>query len=316
VATDGSQIDLDRYSLAPCYLINVGSAVLAYGRSPEASLTCRARLYFADDDLFSNQGDGRVAVQGSLLDLHRTLAEQERALELMRALRGGPGDAPLLVLVDGTLVLWRFSGRDGERAAPIAGRYLAGLRAFQQAGVPVCSYVSHPSAREILRLLAVAGAACSPASPAGPSRPRLTKNALRELSALHDRLLFDRLPPGARSALCASGVPSGDPALGEEGDDQRVHFFYLNVGQEIGRVEVPAWVATTPPLLDLVHALVVEQCRLGWGCPVALSEAHEQAVIRGGEREAFLRMVSSALNDQDVAATLSLKRLSRNRRAV
>jgi hypothetical protein len=304
VGTDGSQIDLDRHGLAPCFLINVGSAVITYGRDPAASLTSQAHLYFADADQFVNQNDGRVAVQGSLLDLQRTLAEQQRALSLVRRQQDTGADDPFLVIADGTLILWKFSGREGERAAPIVAAYVDGLRAFQSAGVPVCSYVSRPAARDVMHLLSAAAEVSAP--------PWLRRADLHDMALLHDRLLFEDLPAGARSALFASQAP----ALDQDEADQRIHFFYLNVGAEIGRVEVPGWVAHQPDLLDLVHALVARQCHLGWGYPIVLSEAHEQAVIRGGEREAFVRMVSSALNDRGLAASLSLKRLSKNRRAV
>ncbi|GAC1396533.1 MAG: DNA double-strand break repair nuclease NurA [Chloroflexota bacterium] len=306
VGTDGSQIDLDRHGLAPCYLINVGSAVVAYGAQPAASLTSHARLHYADDDGGSPEGEARIAVQGSMLDLHRTLAEQQRALELARGVAAREAAGPLLVLMDGTLVVWRFSGRGAERAAPIMESYLAGLRAFQRAGIPLCSYVSRPAARDLVTLLSLAG----PRMAGGNSGAHDTPYAA--LRVLQDRLLFDDLPPGTRSSLCASTAPG----LEDGSDEQRIHFFYLNVGSEVGRVEVPGWVAADPRLLDLVHTLVVDQCRLGWGYPVVLSEAHEQAVVRGGEREAFLRMVSTALNDHGLAASLSLKRLSKNRRAV
>ena len=57
-------------------------------------------------------------------------------------------------------------------------------------------------------------------------------------------------------------------------------------------MEVPDWVAADEALLGLVHSLVVEQCRLGPGYPVALKEGARtggsdgsgQAVFRGTGR--------------------------------
>jgi NurA-like 5'-3' nuclease len=100
------------------------------------------------------------------------------------------------------------------------------------------------------------------------------------------------------------------------GAEAAIEFVYLNVGDEVARVEVPAWVGDNPALLDLVHATVVDGCARGWGYPPALSEAHEQAVIRGSEREAFLRMAMEALNVEGQPAMVSAKGLSKNRRAV
>jgi NurA-like 5'-3' nuclease len=117
---------------------------------------------------------------------------------------------------------------------------------------------------------------------------------------------------GERSARFASR----SPVLRHYSAGARVQFVYLNVGDEVARVEVPAWVGDDPALLDLVHATIVDGCARGWGYPPALAEAHEQAVIRGGEREAFLRMVMEALNVEGQPAVVSAKGLSKNRRAV
>ena len=45
-----------------------------------------------------------------------------------------------------------------------------------------------------------------------------------------------------------------------------------------------------PELLVLGHAILVKQCELGFGYPVAVSEVPEQAVITGHNRAEFLKM--------------------------
>ena len=52
---------------------------------------------------------------------------------------------------------------------------------------------------------------------------------------------------------------------------------------------MPDWLADDPELLAVGHAMLVQQCQLGLGYPVAISEAHEQAVITGHNREEFRR---------------------------
>jgi hypothetical protein len=49
---------------------------------------------------------------------------------------------------------------------------------------------------------------------------------------------------------------------------------------------------------------------------VVLMEAHEQAVIHGGGREAFRDLVLSFLNGRGLPAVVSGKRLSKDHRAV
>ena len=91
------------------------------------------------------------------------------------------------------------------------------------------------------------------------------------------------------------------------GEAQQVYFFYLNAGEEIGRVEVPAWVAHDEGLLSLTHGLLWDQCQRGQGYPVAISESHEQAVVTGADRRAFRRMLTDSLARQGIAAATSQK---------
>jgi NurA-like 5'-3' nuclease len=77
--------------------------------------------------------------------------------------------------------------------------------------------------------------------------------------------------------------------------DHEIHFFYLRLDDEIARVEVPRWVARDPELVGLAHALIIDQCNRGQGYPVALSEAHEQAVVTTADRNNFWQLVESGL---------------------
>lgn len=44
VATDGSQIELDRHGSVPCYVINIGRVFLRYGHAPAARLSSQPTL--------------------------------------------------------------------------------------------------------------------------------------------------------------------------------------------------------------------------------------------------------------------------------
>jgi NurA-like 5'-3' nuclease len=91
----------------------------------------------------------------------------------------------------------------------------------------------------------------------------------------------------------------------------RVYFFYLNIGQEIARVEVPEWVAQDTELLSAVHALVFDQAKKGGGYPVSLSEAHEHAVVKGKDREFFLELLRAALVGSGQRVSASRKGISK-----
>jgi len=81
----------------------------------------------------------------------------------------------------------------------------------------------------------------------------------------------------------------------------------VNAGEEIGRVEVPKWVAKNETLLSLTHSLVWDQCQRGQGYPVAISESHEQAVVSAGDRRVFRRLLTDSLERQGLSAAISQK---------
>lgn len=68
-------------------------------------------------------------------------------------------------------------------------------------------------------------------------------------------------------------------------------FCYVHVGAEIARLEFPAWVGEDATLLGSALSLVLGQVHKGYGYPVALAEAHNQAVVRGGDRARFFAML-------------------------
>ena len=67
-------------------------------------------------------------------------------------------------------------------------------------------------------------------------------------------------------------------------------------------------------LLELTHALVLDQCRRGQGYPVALSEAHEQAVVTGADREEFWGLVEESLVEEKMSTNTSIKSRSKRTR--
>jgi hypothetical protein len=132
------------------------------------------------------------------------------------------------------------------------------------------------------------------------------------LARLGDAELFDFLEPGERSALFEMTGPYAE----RFGADHRAHFFYLQVGRELARVEVPAWVAQDPKALALLHTVICDQAERGAGYPVALARAHEQAVLSGYDRRVFQQLVVGALTRRGFDIALSEKQSSKNLHAV
>jgi len=119
-----------------------------------------------------------------------------------------------------------------------------------------------------------------------------------------DREVFSNLlREGERSPVYRTDPQAAQEYYGEH----QVYFYYLNSGEEIARIEIPGWVAKDERLLSLGHSLIMEQCKKGNGYPVAISEAHEQAVINGSDRYLFKEMVNQALERQGINTYSSQK---------
>ena len=98
------------------------------------------------------------------------------------------------------------------------------------------------------------------------------------------------LEPGQRSPLWRSSAHILDLY-----EDHRIYFCYVHVGTEVARVEFPAWVAEDSTLLDIALNLTLAQVQKGYGYPVALAEAHNQAVVRGGDRTRFFALLEQQM---------------------
>jgi hypothetical protein len=322
LAVDGSHIDVNRHLPLRCSLINIGGCRLTYGAAPDAHLFSSPRLRTSDAELYladPASSASRQPVEGALMGLVRAVQEAEA---LADAVEEAASDLPTLALIDGTLVLWELGGDRYPayvRSQLMDNGILAALGRLrdiaQRKTLGVASYISLPNSSEVSNLLRLA--LCDYA-PLGDCQRHCRAfipgdRHCDDVNEFTDRELFARiLKPGERSALFASRSSVVRDSYGEH----RVHFFYVNVEEEIGRVEVPAWVADAPALLELTHTLVIDNARRGGGYPVVLQEAHEQAVVTGADREAFAAMVERALEGQRLPVYTSQKQRSKRQRWV
>jgi hypothetical protein len=316
-ATDGSMILPDRHSPARFYLLNIGLVYLRYGSDPMATLTSEPILRFGEDELFVRAGPRRMPINETILGLRRAVAELQAAVDL---LEGEP--LPAIALVDGTLILWMLESLDDEIVESLLPDFLKVLSVLEAYRIPVAGYISSPGATDLFGALRVA--ACD-----YPDHHRdidcmdCWRRIMNEghtaacdiLPRVTDRYVIEQvanLQPGERSAA----FPSESKILSRYHAKHRVWFCYVHTGREIARVEVPRWVADDPELLDRVHAIVWDQAQLGRGYPVALQEAHEQAVLSMGDRRLVEETVERVLASQGVVVTRTGKDGSKRGRFV
>jgi hypothetical protein len=318
IASDGSHIDVDRHSPARCYLINIGSATLLYGQSPDAILRSQPTLYASKQDLTIADplGSGEQSVEGGLLGIKRAVAECLALAELGEELSP---EFPTVALLDGSLIMWGLAGHaypEYVRTELLERGFLPALgrikEVSQKTGLALASYISLPRSTDVVNALRVA---ICPHDPPDCDRhcPRSSPSSKRECDAvagIRDRdLFYALLEPGERSATFLSRSSVVRDYYGHH----EVRFFYLKADEEIARVEFPRWVEERG-LVDLVHALILDQCRRGQGYPVALSESHEQAVVTSADREQFRHLVELVLAEYRLPTTTSEKNRSKRTR--
>ncbi len=319
VAVDGSHIDIDRHIPARCFLINIGRSVLTYGSHPDARLSSSPRLYARDDELvIRDRGVSyrEQRVEGGVLGVKRAVEEMKALAEVVKEL---PPDIPTLGLIDGSLVLYGVS----ESIFPsfvieelVVEGYARALDELRQLSserrLAIASYISLPRSQEAVNALRVQ--VCPYDTPDCRhycASVRVGERPCDRVGGLMDRQVFGKsLQPGARSGIMETSSRLIEQSYG----GHRIAFFYVNTGEEIGRVEVPDWIAGDEHLLGLTHALINDQCGRGPGYPVALMEAHEQAVVTGADRRYFVELVENSLYDQGMDVYTSEKSRSKKLR--
>lgn len=330
LATDGSHIDVDRHAPAPCYVLNLGWAAIRYGDGQAAELSAHAELepraaslLIHDDEDASNDH----TIRGETLSLLRGVRELDRLAELA-ASEGGA--APLLALLDGNLGLWNVSQAqipaalrrlliEGERGLLPALNALKNLT--ERRPLAFAAYTSRAGTSDVLHALRVAVCPLEYVDctrcPGLAQPPRPCDEVGLRLDA---DLFWALLRPGERSAVFRTHSRAFLRAGSEqehwyEREGHAVAFFYLRLADEVARIELPLWMAT-PDRLGLLHTLVLDQCLLGPGYPVALQEAHEAAVISTVDRQSFAALLERELALSGVLPGTSAKNMSKRLRGI
>ena len=286
LAADGSQIEPDRHAEVEYGLVNAAVLDLVLGASQPAARTVVSRLYYGER-VFGEFG----LPSSEMLELQRDLEERvqlaDRASE--------PFEGSQAALTDGPLELWGAKqGRQADSFERSLEVYQQSLRDLWRLGVAYGGYVDKPAAGLVVRLLEVALLDRSELGRVRDHHP---------LEGVRDRAVFARLlGPNERSAVFA--LQSGSTHRYREA--LALHFFYLNTGREgrprIARVEIPAWVAQDARQLDLLHAVLVQQCQSLSAAPYPylLHRAHEEAVVSLQDKEQITQMLLQELRGRGV----------------
>ncbi|MBK9211245.1 MAG: DNA double-strand break repair nuclease NurA [Anaerolineales bacterium] len=286
IAADGSQINPDRHAAIQFCVVNVGAIQMRLNSGETPEIFTDTELLYGDALLPNGfpMSDGMVA-------LKRDLDERTKLEKLSKGLKGS-----VVTFTDGPIELWGAKGEDANSYDEVVRKYLGVLSRLQERGVVTAGYVDKPSADLVIRLLEIAKA----------DHEQIQKmKEFHPLRGVSDRWLYGEhknplLPPGHRSAVFGIQSSSEKKYTGV----LSLHFFYLNVGTEGHpwpvRVEIPKWVADDKTKLDLLHSVLVEQCRMMGSkpYPYLLHRAHETAVVKMEEKQQIEQMLSMELRNQ------------------
>ena len=290
IAADGSQSVADRHDPVQFCVINVGAIMMKPNSGETPHVHTETELYYGD--AIEDHGlttDGGVA-------LKRDFSERSVIEKLSRDM-----DDLIVSFTDGTLEIFR--ARDMENMnmyQSTVEAFVTVLSRLQSKGIVSAGYVDKPSSSLVVKLLELAQATI-------PDDLEILRNA-PPLKHITDRwlfgyknTLFQLLPPGHRSAVF--GLQSGSEKNYK--GVLSLHFFYLNVGTEGHpwpvRVEIPRWVVDDREKLDLLHGVLVEQCRMMGSrpYPYLLHRAHETAVVNNEEKQQIEQLLTMELRKQN-----------------
>jgi hypothetical protein len=308
LATDGSQIAPSRHEIAYCYLINIGRVAITYNAGIYPLLDNRPEVFYKTEDLYKSRQWGIQTEQW--MTLKRTVTETVALADLALEMRSP--HLPTLAFSDGALIHWEFDEIPAEARSLLLTDILGAWDKLRSQQIPLAGYISAPRAAEITNFLRLA--ICpfeQPDCQSHCSQKPLDNAPCSQIQPLRDGTLWNRL---LKVGECSPLWRSQARILQEYGEHQ-IYFCYLHVGTEIARVEMPAWTALNPHLRSQALQIILAQVQKGYGYPVALAEAHNQAVVTGSDRRRFFaileqQMVKSGLRNITTSYKESRKRSS------
>jgi hypothetical protein len=298
-AADGSQIYPDRHGIALYYAVNLGGIVLRLGTGAAPQVESEPTLCFEDKLLLDDQEN---VVASQLINARRSVQE---LVTLARLACAEAGDAPVVALSDGNIALRvkqeSIPAREGEA---LQAEYMAQLNRLRAAGVTLGSFIARPGTTSVVRLMHLA-TECP--------RDRIAeyvKNRPRPFEGINDLPVFKaHLKLGERSAIFKQTTQWSKPY---EEAGHAIHFCYVNVStperEALARIELPEWVAADPDRVALLHAAVIDQCRVtSEPYPYVLTRADELAVITTREKAALDEMIAAEMLAHNLTALPSEK---------
>jgi NurA domain len=253
---------------------------------------------FSQPTVFAGADEHQQPFTTDSINCKRQELELRAGLELAKKIKNECADISSVLFFDGSLIFWHLSSKEIHVRDQFLNAYLALLDELYHEKIIVCWYISMPKSKELMSLIRLH--LCNFDTD--------KKELYQPVDTVIDAgIMHSVLDPYTRSIVFSnhSSISVYYPA------HLRPFFFYLHTGNEIGRVEIPAWIARDEGLVDLIARAVIDQCVKGGGYPVVLAEAHEQAVVKGPDRDFFYHFLQKMGMERNHRQAISRKSLKK-----
>lgn len=295
LAIDGSQIYPDKHQGTGCFVINIGGVILRYGTTESSSKLWSEPFVFMEE-----KSEEDTATLHDIVNGKREEFEFQIGLQEAISLRQEHPDLPLLFLFDGSLVFWHLYNKNSAIKDYFIERYTQLLEQFYAHNILIAGYLSLTKARDITQLMQFYAGSILTTSP--------TPNTA--IAHIDDAVIMRyNLNPHERSTIFKSNSPVTETMPAH----LHPHFFYYDTGYEIVRIEIPGYQAGDEKKINMLASLLKNQVEKGLGYPIALAEAHEQAVIKAGDRHMFYQLIDTIAIDKKKYLIPSQKNMKKRR---
>lgn len=305
LSSDGSQIYPDRHSGTFCHLINIGYVAINYGVETgrvgvdgqvieveqdfqEKRVYFNSEPHVFSDMLFDDFQDSPVDLVNCSRQDYEFLAGYDLANRYKNL------NKPMIFLFDGSIIFWHLEAKVDIVKKYFLEKYLSVMNKFYEDKILMAGYISLTKSKELLSLIRVALCDFNVED----------TQAYKVVDCISDAMIagfylkeFERTIVFKNTSKITENYP----------EHLKPNFFYMNVGYEIARIEIPAWIANDQDKVDQVATIIADQTIKGMGYPVAIAEAHEQAVVKGADREFFYYLINKKSFEQNRELKISQK---------
>lgn len=307
LAADGGQVYPDEMSPVHYYLTNIGLFVYHHGQDHTPEQYTYPQLFFHKDHVHDRLGS---VISNRVVDDRRTV-EELRTLAAAAWDRRTDG-LPLVALYDNRL-MYLPGGDNGRSTEDLLRAYMGALVHLHDSGATLAGYVDNPiRSKRFIQLLWLLSF-----DDRNDLKMRQSSLTLAgDLEGLRDYQFFGAvLERGERSAIMVQSSPQ-NKEFKDRGENYEIAFFYLKVyngyQSRVVRVDIPMWVARDKARVEMLHALILHQCRLQGRnpYPYAITRADELAWVGGKDRRKLEELINAQVRrvkEDLVSGTLSAK---------